>query len=403
MLDHYRGYLMPALAHAQSFVLGLPAWVHVVTALMVIPLVIGLLRKPRMSVRGKHVLITGGSQGLGRALAEQCVQKGARVTIVARTLSKLEKAVEEISALGEIQCRTLDVKAATVADVRALMEDAAESFGRVDVFVANAGTGPGVLVLDTPSDEFEGMMEHVVATNLVGSMKCATAAAQAMSSDGRGGRISIVSSAAGLISLPGYSVYSATKFGHRGFLAGAYHEFLRRGIRLSVYYPGSIKTPGFKDDQEACALVTSKIEGQCSDVSSAASAAGCLLAGIEGGVREITNELLPALLIDTPTGSPLVDAAVGAVVQLIRVGWFAYLEMMSGMYISGVATTDSSNMAATEDSNKNKREIPAAARKQPSGGRGRSATKRTSTPSRGGGRSPSGRSRSRSTSSKKRS
>ena len=81
-------------------------------------------------------------------------------------------------------------------------------------------------------------------------------------------------------------------------------------------------------------LVTAKVEGQCSDVNTADSAAEVLMWGISTGAREITNELLPALLVDYPTGSPFVDAAIAWVVALIRAGWTAYLGIMCHLYIS---------------------------------------------------------------------
>ena len=124
------------------------------------------------------------------------------------------------------------------------------------------------------------------------------------------------------------------QFGHRGYLAGAYHEFKRRGVLLSVYYPGSMETPGFKEEMASAPLVTAKVEGQCSDVNTADSAAEVLMWGISTGAREITNELLPALLVDYPTGSPFVDAAIAWVVALIRAGWTTYLGIMCHLYIS---------------------------------------------------------------------
>eukprot|EP00442_Polarella_glacialis_P054301 CAMPEP_0115061282 /NCGR_PEP_ID=MMETSP0227-20121206/7920_1 /TAXON_ID=89957 /ORGANISM="Polarella glacialis, Strain CCMP 1383" /LENGTH=337 /DNA_ID=CAMNT_0002446565 /DNA_START=73 /DNA_END=1086 /DNA_ORIENTATION=- len=297
-----------------------------------------------ISVSGKHVFITGGSQGLGRALAEICFQKGARVTIVARTSSKLQQACEEIRKLpaadgASIQYFTLDVSSVKLQQFADLMGKAAETFGRVDVLVANAGTGNGKLLVGTPFEELDELMESQISVNLLGGLRCVTAAAQLMSSDGLGGRISIVSSAAGLISLPGYAIYSATKFGHRGFLAGAYHEFRRHGVHLSVYYPGSIRTPGFQQEQEACPRVTARIEAQCSEISSAESVAAVLLKGIESGAREITNELLPSLVVDSPTGCAPIDALIGAVVQLIRAGWSVYLRIMSNLYIEPIASS----------------------------------------------------------------
>lgn len=66
--------------------------------------------------------------------------------------------------------------------------------------------------------------------------------------------------------LLGYAVYSATKFGHRGFLAGAVHELARHGVQLSVYYPGSLDTPGLAHENEQKPMVTARIESSCSEV-----------------------------------------------------------------------------------------------------------------------------------------
>ena len=95
-----------------------------------------------------------------------------------------------------------------------------------------------------------------------------------------------------------------------------------------------METPGFKEEMASAPLVTAKVEGQCSDVNTADSAAEVLMGGISTGAREITNELLPALLVDYPTGSPFVDAAIAWVVALIRAGWTAYLGIMCHLYIS---------------------------------------------------------------------
>lgn len=284
---------------------------------------------------GKHVLITGGSQGLGKALAELCVKRGARVTLVARTASKLQQACDELReavAGCQVQHLSLDISSGKLPQVRDMLAEAARTFGRVDVFVANAGTGVAKLIIG--SEGLDELLESQVSTNLIGGLRCAMAAAQAMASDGHGGRVSIVSSACGLISMPGYAIYSTTKFGHRGFLAGAYHEFRRHGVLLSVFYPGSIRTPGFEHEQSLIPTVTAKVEAQCSDVSSAEDCAAALLKGIESGAAEITNELLPALIVDHPTGCAPVDAIIAAVAQLFRSVWFIYLQLMSSYYIS---------------------------------------------------------------------
>lgn len=326
-----------------DFLLGLPVGVNVAavaSALCAGHLFSIWLRRPRIKISGKHVVITGGSQGLGKALALLCVQRGARVTILARTASKLEEADAEIGQAGDgfssrIQHAALDVGTASCEQVTATLQQAARTFGRVDVFVANAGTGNGMLLLGSSGAEVQRTLENQVAVNLVGTIRCVTAAAQLMVSDGKGGRVSVVSSVAGLATCPGYAIYSATKFAHRGFLAGAYEEFRVHGVHLSVFYPGSIRTPGFASEQAQMPLVTQKIEAQCSDVSSAESCARVLLGGIEGGAREITNEFLPSLLVDTPTGgcTPL-DALIWAFAQVVKGPVSLYMRFMANRYIS---------------------------------------------------------------------
>ncbi|CAL1130568.1 unnamed protein product [Cladocopium goreaui] len=279
------------------------------------------------------------------SLAKLCYTKGAKVTIVARTKKKLEQACEEVRKIqsetpgAKIQNISMDVSSMRSAHFAELMTEAAqaEGFGRVDVVVCNAGTGVAKLLVGTPLEQIDELMDAQISTNLLGSLRCASAAAQVMASDGLGGRVCIVSSAAGLISLPGYAVYSATKFGHRGFLAGAYHELQQHGVDLSVYYPGSIETPGFEHEKQLMPTVTSRIESSCSDVSKADDAAAVLLAGIEKGTKEITNELLPSLVVDHPTGFAPLDALVAAVTQCIRAGWSTYLRVMARQYISPVS------------------------------------------------------------------
>eukprot|EP00913_Durusdinium_trenchii_P032255 g30200.t1 len=118
---------------------------------------------------------------------------------------------------AKIQHLAMDVSAMRSAHFAELLGEAAsEGFGRVDVVVCNAGTGVAKLLVGTSLEQIDELMDAQISTNLLGSLRCATAAAQVMASDGQGGRVAIVSSAAGLISLPGYAVYSATKFGHRG-------------------------------------------------------------------------------------------------------------------------------------------------------------------------------------------
>lgn len=143
-----------------------------------------------------------------------------------------------------------DLCKCTAPQFRELLQRSAAAFGRVDVYFANAGFGQSMLVVDPdPStndlehkDRFFSItsekltepaarshsscsllllcryIQRVVGLNTLGTLRSVAAAADAMVQDGEGGRICIVSSAAGMVSTPGYAFYSATKFSHRGFV-----------------------------------------------------------------------------------------------------------------------------------------------------------------------------------------
>lgn len=283
-------------------------------------------------LRGKHVVITGGSQGLGKALAALCVAEGATVTLVARSPDKLQAAARELGP-ELAKTLTLDVAKASSTDFDAALDAATRAVNRrVDIFIANAGTGHARLVLDDPN----GLDEYVsglVDLNAKGSLLAVAAAARHMARDGKGGRICLVSSAAGVVSLPGYSFYSATKFGHRGALAGAYHELRRYGVLLSCFFPGSILTPGYYSELDDRPDVTHRIESTCSDTAAPPQVAAALLAGLKAGSREFSNELLPTLLLDDPTGCLHLDLLVALIVIPFKLGWDFYLDVVSRSYL----------------------------------------------------------------------
>lgn len=305
-----------------------PWWVAIVGISFIRKAVTSWTCMMRGGLKGKHVLITGGSQGLGKAVAARCVREGALVTIVARSESKLSAAVADLGS-PNVHSLALDLSKATAAELAGLIETARSVAGRqVDVLVANAGTGHARLLDDARSPD--AYVAGLVDLNLKATLLLITAAARAMS----GGRICVVSSAAGIISLPGYAYYSATKFGHRGLLAGAYHELKRRSIFLSCFYPGSILTPGYESELEDRPLVTDRIESSCSDTSSADACAAALITGIKSGAREFSNELLPHLAVDCgPSGCLILDLPVALLIAVVRVGWDLYVDVMARTYL----------------------------------------------------------------------
>ena len=156
-----------------------------------------------MSMKSKVVVVTGSSQGIGKAIAVRFLQDGYRVVINARKGVKLGKTAKELSRLGTVFAVQADIS--SFADCQRLVESSVARFGRLDVLVNNAGI--------SMEGELHGMnprvFQDVVAVNLLGSANMTNAALREIKRTQ--GQVLFVSSMAGLLGLPGYSAYSASK------------------------------------------------------------------------------------------------------------------------------------------------------------------------------------------------
>jgi 3-oxoacyl-[acyl-carrier protein] reductase len=191
---------------------------------------------------GRVVLVTGGTRGIGRGIAEVLCAAGARVVITGRDAVRGQKAAEEISAQGS-PCLF------TAADVRSLaeLESAAalarEQFGSLDVLVHNAGIYPEVLL----EQMTEADWDLVHDTNLKGTF-FAFRACLPLLKQSRAGRIILVSSITGPVTgYPGLAHYGASKAGMDGFMRTAAIEVAPFGITVNAVAPGSIRTEGLAD------------------------------------------------------------------------------------------------------------------------------------------------------------
>lgn len=163
---------------------------------------------------GTRVVVTGGSRGIGAAIADAFEARGCEVARVSRS--------------GEIR--------ADVADAESL-ERAFEGFGRIDVLVCNAGIAHYLPFAEMPLET----AEELTRVNWLGTVYSVKAALPAMLSRG-GGHIVIVSSGAGVRSFPGAAVYGATKAAQRGFGEALRHELKGTGVGLTMVYPGQVRS-----------------------------------------------------------------------------------------------------------------------------------------------------------------
>ena len=186
-------------------------------------------------LEGKVAMITGASQGLGRALALAFAREGARVGINSRSEVTIRPVAEEAESLGaEVLALAADVSRS--ADGERLVSAAAERYGRIDVLVNNAGVlGPRVPIEEYP----EGEWRRVIDANLTGPFLVTKAAIPHMP---EGGSIINVVSGVSVEGRAAWGAYSVSKFGVEGLTQILAAELEERGIRANAVDPGGMRT-----------------------------------------------------------------------------------------------------------------------------------------------------------------
>ena len=190
---------------------------------------------------GKSAVVTGGSRGIGRAVAEQLLAAGADVVISGRSDDALRDAADALAAVartnGSARLETARADVRRPGDASRLIETAVERFGGLDILVNNAGVGHFAPVADQAIDDWLRIME----TNLHGVFYCCRAAIPVLRRRG-GGWIVNVSSLAGANPFANGAAYCASKAGLDAFTAALMQEVRHDGIRVSTVAPGSVGT-----------------------------------------------------------------------------------------------------------------------------------------------------------------
>ena len=189
-------------------------------------------------IEGKIALVTGGSRGIGRAIALSLAEAGASVAVCARDLKAAEAVGGEIAAKGgNAFVRRTDVSDPAQAD--RLMKDILETFGSLDILVNNAGINRDNLLLRMKEEEWDAVMN----VNLKGTFNCCKAAARPMLK-ARGGRIVNISSVVGISGNSGQANYAASKAGLIGLTKTLARELASRNITANVVAPGLVPDTG---------------------------------------------------------------------------------------------------------------------------------------------------------------
>ncbi|OBZ17685.1 SDR family NAD(P)-dependent oxidoreductase [Bacillus sp. FJAT-26390] len=192
-----------------------------------------------MSIRGKVFVITGGSSGLGKAMAVEMVNQGANVVINGRREQELADAAKEIDPTGK-QVRFVAGNVADPEVAQRLIDESLAHFGRVDTLVNNAG-----IFISKPFTEYsEEDFTTYLSTNVVGFFHVTQRAVAVMLKQGTGHIVTITTS---LVDQPSASVPSVlaslTKGGLKSATKSLAIEYANRGIRVNAVSPGVIKTP----------------------------------------------------------------------------------------------------------------------------------------------------------------
>jgi NADP-dependent 3-hydroxy acid dehydrogenase YdfG len=188
-------------------------------------------------LKGKAVIVTGASSGIGEATARAFGRQGAKVALAARRVERLQAVAQDIEA-GGAEALVVAADLSKLEDIQALIDQALERFGRIDVLVNNAGFGRLNFLdrLDPVKD-----IEAQYRVNVLGYVFATRLALPVMMKQ-KSGHVINVASMAGKVATPTYTIYASCKFAIDGFSQALRREAAPWGIRVSVIYPTGVIT-----------------------------------------------------------------------------------------------------------------------------------------------------------------
>jgi len=204
------------------------------------------------SLTGRIALVTGASQGIGRACAIELAKTGATVALAARSVEKLEAVAAEITAAGgSAKAYALDVS--SEESIKSCAKAVLADLGKVEILVNNAGITKDGLALRMKLSDFE----DVIRTNLTGAFLLTQAMISSMMK-GRWGRVINITSVVGETGAAGQANYAASKAGMIGLTKSLAREFASRGITVNAIAPGFIQTAMTEEltDAQKAAILT---------------------------------------------------------------------------------------------------------------------------------------------------
>lgn len=191
----------------------------------------------KFSLKGKTAIVTGGSRGIGKAIALGFAKAGAKVVLTSRKMNDLETNAAEIKAFGG-EAFPVQAHLGKIEEINRMVNTVMDKFGRIDILVNNAGTSPA---MGTVLDSDERLWETVMNLNLKGVYFTSQIVANIMKKQG-GGKIINIASIDGFKPEPGVSVYSISKAGVRMITRAFAAELAPFNIQVNTIAPGPIST-----------------------------------------------------------------------------------------------------------------------------------------------------------------
>jgi len=290
--------------------------------------------KSKAEVAGRTVFITGGSEGIGKALGLDFVKRGANVVLMARTESKLRSAVQELEKAKVNPQQRIGMQIVDVTDFSSMqtgVQKAAKEFGSPSFLVTSAGASyPGYFLEQEPE-----VFERTMRLNYMGNVHAIKAVAPLMKESG-GGHIMIVASAAAVVSFIGYTSYAPTKFALRGLADALRNELGGFGIQVAICYPPDTETPGFAEENKTKPPETKACfpaDAYAAD-KVAAQSVNSLLAGdyhIQS-VDVLQNLLVSSMAGVTPRTCTCLEALLLPLVTLVQQPFWLWFDYQARKY-----------------------------------------------------------------------
>ncbi|PPF34555.1 SDR family NAD(P)-dependent oxidoreductase [Pseudoclavibacter sp. AY1H1] len=194
-----------------------------------------------VSLRGRRAVVTGGAQGLGRAICERLAEAGADLLIVDLDATRATAAADEIAAKHGTRAMGAAADVSVPDSISAAAARAAAELGGIDIWVNNAGISPNAPVLDMPVE----MWDQVFAVNARGTFLGSREAAKHMSGNTSGGVIvNVISTAGFTVGFPGMAAYASSKHAERGLTKSLALDLAPMGIRVLGVAPSYVPTEG---------------------------------------------------------------------------------------------------------------------------------------------------------------